>query len=222
MQTLFKKTDLPIKGGALLKPLIELRGRQCECCKNTTWLNQPINLQVHHIDGDRSNNVLENLQLLCLNCHSYTDNFNIKKSKLNISEKEFVQALQTSSSIRQALLKLNLSDAGSNYTRARQICQKYNIIFDCKARQENYCKRCGISITPEATYCVSCNTFLSRVVERPTRDILKQKIRNFPFVKIAQEYGVSDKAVVKWCIAENLPHRKKDIKLYSDEDWDKV
>ena len=39
MQTLFKKTDLPIKGGALLKPLIELRGRQCECCKNTTWLN---------------------------------------------------------------------------------------------------------------------------------------------------------------------------------------
>ena len=93
MENLFIKTKQPIKGGILLKPLIQLRGHQCECCKNTEWLGQPINLQVHHIDGDKTNNQLENLQLLCLNCHSYTDNFgskNQKRKEIYISDEEYV------------------------------------------------------------------------------------------------------------------------------------
>jgi len=61
-----------------------------------------------------------------------------------------------------------------------------------------------------------------RKVERPTREELKQLIRHVPFVKLAEQYGVSDKAIAKWCIAENLPSRKKDILLYSDEEWDKI
>jgi 5-methylcytosine-specific restriction endonuclease McrA len=49
-------------------------------------LGQPINLEVHHIDGDRTNNSLENLQLLCPNCHSYTTNFRKPKNKTIIPE----------------------------------------------------------------------------------------------------------------------------------------
>jgi hypothetical protein len=44
-------------------------------------------------------------------------------------------------------------------------------------------------------------------------------IRTTPFTTIAKQYGVSDKAVSKWCKSENLPYRKKDIKSYSDEEW---
>jgi HNH endonuclease len=59
-----------------LKPhLIKLRSNTCECCKNTLWLDKSIKLEVHHIDGDRTNNNLNNLQLLCPNCHAYTDGF---------------------------------------------------------------------------------------------------------------------------------------------------
>ena len=47
-------------------------------------------------------------------------------------------------------------------------------------------------------------------------------IRNIPFVQIAKKYGVSDKAIVKWCVSENLPSRKTDINSYSDEDWSKI
>ena len=43
-EIIFEKTDKPIKGGVLLPHLIKLRGRKCECCHNTLWLNQPINL----------------------------------------------------------------------------------------------------------------------------------------------------------------------------------
>lgn len=62
--------------GTTLKPhLIKLRGHSCEFCKNTLWLGQPIKLEVHHKDSDRTNNKLDNLELLCPNCHSYTDGF---------------------------------------------------------------------------------------------------------------------------------------------------
>lgn len=55
------------------KHLLELRGNMCECCKNTKWMGKPIKLEVHHISGDRTNNDPSNLQLLCPNCHSFTD-----------------------------------------------------------------------------------------------------------------------------------------------------
>ncbi len=106
--------------------LIDLRGQKCEQCGLTEWLNQPINLEVHHINGDRTDNRLENLQLLCPNCHSYTPNFTKPGDKRQKSEEEFVQALQESTSIRQALNRLDLT-GGGNYDRAWELIDKYNI-----------------------------------------------------------------------------------------------
>lgn len=58
---------------------------KCECCGLTEWLGNPIPLELHHIDGNNHNHNLDNLKLLCPNCHSMTDNF---KSK-NIKHYEF-------------------------------------------------------------------------------------------------------------------------------------
>lgn len=63
----------------LKKHLILIRNHKCEICNLTEWLNYPITIEVHHIDGDRTNNSLENLQLLCCNCHATTDNWRNKK-----------------------------------------------------------------------------------------------------------------------------------------------
>ena len=52
-----------------------LKEYKCECCGLTTWLNQPIPLELHHKDGNRYNNVLENFELLCPNCHAFTDSY---------------------------------------------------------------------------------------------------------------------------------------------------
>ena len=68
-------------GITTLKPLMKLRGRKCECCGLEEWLNEPINLEIHHINGVRTDNRLENLQLLCPNCHSYTENWRGRKPK---------------------------------------------------------------------------------------------------------------------------------------------
>lgn len=67
----------------LAKRLIKegLKERCCEKCKNTIWLGQPIPLELHHINGDRLDNRIENLQLLCPNCHAQTDNYRGKNKK---------------------------------------------------------------------------------------------------------------------------------------------
>lgn len=48
---------------------------KCERCQNTTWLGNKIPLELHHKDGDRNNNEIENLELLCPNCHALTDTY---------------------------------------------------------------------------------------------------------------------------------------------------
>ena len=58
--------------------------------------------------------------------------------------------------------------------------------------------------------------------EWPTREVLKEKIRNKPFLQIGKEYNVSDNAVRKWCKSYNLPYRASDIKKYTDEEWENI
>jgi 5-methylcytosine-specific restriction endonuclease McrA len=52
-----------------------LKEDRCECCGLSSWRELPISLALHHVNGDRLDNRLENLQLLCPNCHSQTENF---------------------------------------------------------------------------------------------------------------------------------------------------
>ena len=52
-----------------------IKEQKCEYCNNTEWMGKPIPLELHHIDGDNTNNKLENLQILCPNCHAQTDTY---------------------------------------------------------------------------------------------------------------------------------------------------
>ena len=90
-------------------------------------------------------------------------------------------------------------------------------------KKKNTCIDCGTPISNNATRCKSCAAKMQRKkTDRPDRETLKELVRHTPFTQIANQYGVSDKAITKWCIAENIPSRKKDILLYTDEEWELI
>ncbi len=59
-----------------------IKERKCECCGNTEWMGKPIALELHHINAVKDDQRLENLVLLCPNCHALTDNYR-GKNKLS-------------------------------------------------------------------------------------------------------------------------------------------
>jgi 5-methylcytosine-specific restriction endonuclease McrA len=61
-----KSRDKVRQHRTLKKELMQTRGKKCERC----GYNKLEILQIHHIDKDRNNNKMENLKLLCPNCHA--------------------------------------------------------------------------------------------------------------------------------------------------------
>ena len=63
-------------GHLVVRKYLEEKFPNCsECGVGTTWNGKPLVLEKEHIDGDSENNSIDNLTLLCPNCHSQTSTF---------------------------------------------------------------------------------------------------------------------------------------------------
>ena len=69
-----------VKTPVLRQKLIQdgLKKELCELCGYSEWMGKKIPLELHHVDGNRFNNALNNLQVLCPTCHSLTPNHSRK------------------------------------------------------------------------------------------------------------------------------------------------
>lgn len=75
-------TDSLVKGqlrasSDLRKRLIRegIKAQRCEQCAGATWQGRPMPLELDHINGDRTDNRLKNLRILCPNCHAQTPTY---------------------------------------------------------------------------------------------------------------------------------------------------
>lgn len=65
-----------------------IKNAVCECCGLSEWLGEPIPLELDHINGNNEDNCLENLRVLCPNCHFLTPTHAGKNRKLKQSTRK--------------------------------------------------------------------------------------------------------------------------------------
>lgn len=112
------------------KTIFEEQGGKCRKCGLSEWLEQPITLELEHIDGNRSNNDRWNLELLCPNCHSQTSTYkgrNNKTAKKRITAEKKIAALQEfNGNISAALTSLGLTPGAGHWKTMTLLWQSLN------------------------------------------------------------------------------------------------
>jgi len=168
----------------------------CQICGIHEWQNKPISLHLHHIDGNRKNNALDNLQLLCPNCHSQTNNYSGKNKRKSpkpiISDDVIISCIESSYSKREALLKSGLAGYGGSYERINNVMSKYNVkLLPNKfiIKRKNYLTERLNSIIIKRENC----NFIKRQTKIiwPDNDKLIELVKSKSMIQVAKELGVS-------------------------------
>ena len=150
-------------------------------------------MELHHNDGDNTNNRLENLQLLCPNCHSYTDTF--RKGKSALSEKREVEYRKFKETLTSNV-DGNLEPSLINKEGAETI---HDIPKFKKLKR--FCDNCGKELIHNQTKYCSTECYIElKKSKRPNVLELIEKFKELhSFTKVGNYYEVSDNAVRKWC-----------------------
>lgn len=126
----------PLQSNKLRKRLISegYFEHKCSKCNLSEWMGELIPIELDHIDGNNKNNSLDNLRLLCPNCHAQTDTYkgkNIKKPKEKYNSKSLKNKKVINKQLpKERKKKCTLSNAeiykifldnNSNYTKTSKI-----------------------------------------------------------------------------------------------------
>jgi hypothetical protein len=166
----------------LKKRLLELNWKnECNICGLYEWMGNPITLHVDHINGISGDNRLENLQIICPNCHQQTETWGNKNGSV-------VKLVSTERLGRSA--EMHESSSLSTPT---------NNCIDCSGNCSKRSKRCK-----------SCEAIRKNGTTRK-RVSKEQLIEDLDTIKtyvgIGKKYGVSDVSIKKWCKFYELTYK---------------
>lgn len=132
MDSTYKPAAEYIKGNtvssSILRKKLILEGikeNKCERCGLTLWLGEPISLELHHKDGNHYNNDFENLEILCPNCHSLTQNYR-HRGDIKISETPQKPKAEKDSLKREAEKTNKCIDCGKPISKKATRCDECN------------------------------------------------------------------------------------------------
>ena len=187
--------------------LVKIIGGKCCVCGYSKAISA---LEFHHLNPSQ-----KEYQLSSGNCRSIQED--LKEAK-----KCILVCSNCHKEIHQGLIDNTKLKSSFNEEIAQEVLNEYQ---DKKIKKEKVCPRCGKVITRTAQYCENCFNELRKEKNaqiRPSREELKKLIRTTSFVKIGEQYCVTDNAIRKWCDAYNLPRTKKEINSYSNDQWSKI
>lgn len=195
-----------IRNARIKKLLIEnnIKEYKCECCQLDSWNGQNITLELDHINGINNDNRLDNLRLLCPNCHSQTPTFrgrgrNGRKEKKIFNDSEFIEIVKRSTTYKQVCIELGIVSTGPNNKTIKKRMNELNITLKSKNIDisKYYCK-CGEKKNVESSNCIRCSNKKRRKVKRPPYEQLLKEVQDSSYVAMGKKYGVSDNAIRKW------------------------
>lgn len=218
--------------GVALRNRLAKKGESAVCagCGTSTWKTSvttttKLTLQIDHINGDSTDNRIENLRMLCPNCHSMTDTFcgrNVKRSivvyvcsmcgiSIDKGKSKCIECRKLrphkydnfpwpdSVELKNLLLKVT----------ARKVAEQ----LGCGERAlREHCREIGISNIQlwkleENKKVKKVNVEKSSYVQKsscPPKEVLEDLLWKYPSTKIAKMFSVSDKSISKWALKYKL------------------
>ena len=153
-----------------------LKEHRCEICGiGEVWNGMPLVLQVHHIDGNNTNNRLSNIQILCPNCHSQTENFG-RRNCFKYAEGESRR-----------------SRVGNKSIPKKKITHPISFCIDCGKRLNRWTSK----------RCRPCEVKFRYKEKKPSREELSKIFSNkgetnISISEIARRYNVSSTTIYRW------------------------
>lgn len=155
-----------------------IKEHKCENCNLDMWLGKKIPLELHHIDGNHFNNQLDNIQILCPNCHADTPNYRGN----NRSDK-------TTPKIMREMYP-ELFEKKERFIKVVKVNQE-------SVKEDKFCE-CGKKIDKRSKTCEVCYQLKNRKVGRPEKETLLKDVETLGYSATGRKYGVSDNAIRKW------------------------
>lgn len=167
---------------------------ECSRCKLSEWQDVPIPLELDHIDGEHTNNELNNLRLLCPNCHALTDTYRAKNKKTVRSKAEIEKII---------------SEIPESEPPKIKKVKKPKVL---KVPNVKTCKVCSVEFKEDTKtgegkgkYFCSDECYRKSLVKfEITSEELKELIWKYPTTTVAKMLGVSDKAIENRCKKYNI------------------
>jgi len=161
------------------------------------WEDLPISLQLDHINGEVSDNRLENLRFLCPNCHTQTNTFGSRNAFKNLSD------------LRSATIINN--NALTTKVKSISLCEYCGKTFEKSSNNQFYCSIDCSNKSPKNK--------LYKGKDKISKDELMKLVWEKPATEIAAQLGVSSKSIKKWCVQYGIetPSRGYWAKKYADK-----
>jgi hypothetical protein len=122
---------------------------ECAVCKlQPLWNGKPLTLQLDHINGDHYDNRIENLRLICPNCHSQTDTYtgrNVKKYEDKVCQdcKKQIKKDSTTERCAECIAKrkslcsvCEVNKRVGNWSKCKECLSKEKVVKLCKVCKE--------------------------------------------------------------------------------------
>ena len=185
-------------------------------------------LELHHINGNPSDNRLENLQILCIEHHYDTKNFRNKEGKgrvhltskdyilegedLRIMEEARLLAKRKGIKVKEAfeLIKNSPNKSIEDFPKKKSGIRNLSKDIECPI-----CHKIFHQKRPEQKYCSEECSHKAQTHNISKEDLLHHIIElNGNFTQIGKIYGITDNAIRKWCDKFGFPRHKKELQEY--------